>query len=147
MTVLEIGVIRNSTLVLHQSYYPLKTAKKEFTPERRSQILNQILQMSQKVLAEEIQSITNNNYRIFTQNSRNDAQSLTIYAITDSASDPHVVSRLLNSLIRKFWIKFPEFHQKPLLEITQFQNFRTIINETLLDERYKPSDRVKNYLF
>ena len=148
MTVLEIGLMKNSLLILHQAYYPLKNAKKTFTPERRSQVLSQISLMSQLVLDEEIKLIKNKNVHIYLRNIPACLKSqFILYAITDVKSDNQVVVNLMDSLIEKFKIAYPDVFSAPIIETSQFQPFRETINNVLLDERFSPRDRVKNYLF
>lgn len=148
MTVLEIGLIKNSMLILHESYYPLKNIKKHLTPERRSQLLNQINSLSQIVLEDEIQAITNAHLQIFWKPFPHKKEnSLAIYAITDQLSDKNIVSQLLISLISKFQKSFPEQSNSFLVETSKYQKFKATIHDVLLDERYSPSDRMRNYLF
>ena len=142
--------MKNSILILHQAYYPLKNAKKNFTPERRSQLLSQISLMAQVVLDEEIKVIENKNIHIYLRNVPTSFQrksQFIFYAITDMKSDTNVVSNLLDSLMQKFKSKYSNVFSTQIIETTQFQPFRQTINEVLLDERFSPRDRIKNYLF
>ncbi|MHA1521832.1 MAG: hypothetical protein ACTSVZ_13500 [Promethearchaeota archaeon] len=148
MTILEIGLIKNSIMILHQSYYPLKNVKNNLTPERRSQLLSQISLMSQVVLDEEIKVIKNKNLHIYLRNIPAYLKSqFFLYAITDLKSDKNVILNLLDSLFEKFKTTYPDVFSTQIFETSQFQPFREIINEILLDERFSPRDRVINYLF
>ncbi len=150
MTILEIGLLKNSLMILHVPFYPLKNAKKNLTPERRSQLLSQISLMAQVVLDEEIKVIENKNVHIYIRNIPASFQlksQFILYAITDVKSDKNVVSKLLDSLLEKFKTAYPDVFSTQIIETSQFQPFRQTINEVLLDERFSPRDRVKNYLF
>ena len=112
-----------------------------------------ISDLSQNVLQKNITNFANSSYRIIfctmtpIQEKNHPELHMFIYAIGDLNSDPQIVTPLLQVLIDKFFVKFPEETEDPIVDSTRYESFATDIDETLKDEKLSPGDRVKSSLF
>lgn len=146
MTVLEVGIFRNSVLVLYKSFYPLNHVKSKMSYQKRSNLINQIQKMGEHVLKRGVEYLDNPKYRIYFAVPKT-YDNLFIYAIDDKNSSMKIVQDLLNTLI----LKFKEYHPKlnpsiKIHEVDQYKQFSEIIDQTLSDERFTPMDRIKKFL-
>lgn len=148
MTILEIGIFRKKLLILHKSFYPLTLADHSLNYSKRSNIIQIIQDMSKTVLNGQLHCVDNKNYRIFFFVKEDLFQDeMFVYAIDDKKSSQKIVQKLLKEIMKKFHEAYPEPYKPNIDEISRYQQFTPIIEETLSDERYLPQDRIKNYIF
>ena len=146
LTVLEVGIFRNSVLVLHKSFYPLDHVSTSMNYQRRSNLINQIQKMGEIVLKRDVEFLDNPKYRIHFAVPKS-YDNMFIYAIEDKQSSMKIMKDLLNTLLIKFKEYYPILNRTPKIqEIDQYKHFSTIIDQTLSDERFTPLDRIKRFL-
>jgi hypothetical protein len=153
LTVYEIGFFKDNLSILNRKYYPMKNVTDDFSPERRSQVINLILELSKLVLSKKITTFTNEYYRVFfatiytRSNPDKDIQHLFVYAIGDMSSSEEVLMPLLQSLLHKFIQRYGNEISELVEDVSKYSSFSPIIDDVLLDERLTPGDRVKVFLF
>ncbi|MCF2139902.1 MAG: hypothetical protein K9W44_07600 [Candidatus Lokiarchaeota archaeon] len=147
MTVLEIGFVKNGLLIYHQVYHLIHKNHRHITPERRSQLINQIYQMGTFVLQDEIEFISMKNFRIYVYSIYStNKHSLLIYCIADPKSDRKITQNLLHQIAEQFRSQFPDSQYLNLFELQQYHAFQNTLNEILHDERLLPKDRIQRFL-
>ena len=148
MTVLEVGIFENSLLVLSKSFHPLIKAQKTLSLHKRSHIINSIQQMSKIVLKGNLKVLNNENYRIlFRIPERKNQKNVFMYAIDDRKSSKGIITALLEELSEIYTSKFPKKESTNIMVMDRYKNFLGVIDDVFSDERFTPSDRVRNYLF
>ena len=114
--------------------------------QKRSTMINQIQKMAEFVLKGELKVLDNESYRI-TFSLPQKYEDMFIFAIDDKKSSKTIIEGLLTKILVKFQNFYPNLTPpRKVMEIGNFQEFSSVIEQTLSDERFTPLDRIKNFL-
>jgi hypothetical protein len=132
--------------VLHKSFYPLNKVIAGMDYQKRSNMINQIQKMGEFVLKGDLKVLDNESYRI-TFSIPQKYEDVFIFAIDDKKSSKPIIEGLLDKIGVKFQNYYPNLSPpQKVMEIGNFQEFSSVIEQTLADERFTPLDRIKNFL-
>ncbi len=155
MTLFEVGLFYNSVLVYSESFYPLEIRKSQSIRER-SHLINLISKMAERIYETTASSLEIDDYRMWFlsaehQKDDENVQPFFIYCIGDSSSDPKIIKGILKTIHREM---IAEIHNKKLfknrlngIDESEKKIISNLIHSIIADERFKPVDRVINFIF
>lgn len=151
MTLLEIGIFFDQVQVVHRSYHQLKGSKSTLSADKRAHIIGIIKQMGEIVVAGQFKSLQIGPYFIYylTSTIGEDTQSpipVLAYTIADNQSDSRIIRSLLGEALSMFKEEYKDYNAITK-DISQFKTFSKYLDMYLMDERFTPLQRIKNYLF
>ncbi len=149
MTLYEVGIFNNSSLVYSESFYPIEGNKHQNT-HRRSHVAKLLSRMSEKIYQKGANHIKAGKFQVFiSAANKEDNCNYFIYTVGNQKSDTAVMNELLESLLQKIQ-KISgknKFFGCAAISKEEKQVMSQIVHKTLADERLKPSDRVLRYVF
>lgn len=154
MHIIEVGIIVNGISVIYKSYPENDVDSKLYdNTDLRNSLLDAIVKMSKHVLAEEIHSFNFKKYRlvILTKNipskdrdKNYGGAELITYAIGDSKSKTEIIEEILNEILTRFTVEFPNLGDIVYADISKYKRFNPIFDEILADLKLTPEQRFQN---
>jgi hypothetical protein len=151
MTLLEIGIFFDQIQVVHRSYHQLKGSKSTLSGDKRAHIIGIIKQLGELVVAGEFKSLQIGPYFIYYLTSAIDKPEersipILVYVIADNQSDSRILRNLLADALHMFKEEYKDYDSMTK-DVSQFKTFSKYLDMYLMDERFTPLQRIKNYLF